>query len=70
MGGFYEEFSSSEIRRTFDKINLNLVKDGMRIVVGMATVGLPQGKAGYNFIEELHKRSISNVQVVQTVYWY
>lgn len=59
-----------EIRkRTFDKINLRLSKeDGMRIVVGMATCGIAAGARPVMnaFIEELHKRSISNVQVVQT----
>ncbi|MEG6614106.1 (2Fe-2S) ferredoxin domain-containing protein [Pseudoclostridium thermosuccinogenes] len=58
-----------EIRRkTLDEINMRKNKDGIRIVVGMATCGIAAGARPVMnaFLEELKKRNISNVNVVMT----
>ncbi len=58
-----------EIRkRTLEDINLRTNKEGMRIVVGMATCGIAAGARPVMnaFLEELKKRNISNVNVIMT----
>jgi len=58
-----------EIRRkTLEDIKMRKNKDGMRIVVGMATCGIAAGARPVMnaFLEELKKRNISNVNVVMT----
>lgn len=58
-----------EIRKkTLEDINMRKNKDGMRIVVGMATCGIAAGARPVMnaFLEELRKRNISNVNVVMT----
>ncbi|AUS97825.1 ferredoxin [Clostridium thermosuccinogenes] len=58
-----------EIRRkTLDEINMRKNKDGIRIVVGMATCGIAAGARPVMnaFLEELKKRNINNVNVVMT----
>jgi len=58
-----------EIRKkTLEDIKMRKNKDGMRIVVGMATCGIAAGARPVMnaFLEELKKRNISNVNVVMT----
>lgn len=56
-------------KKTLDKINLR-VENGeeIRIVVGMATCGIAAGARPVMsaFHDEIQKRSLSNIQVVQT----
>lgn len=58
-----------EIRKkTLEQINLRTNKDGLRIVVGMATCGIAAGARPVMnaLLEELKKRNISNVSVTMT----
>jgi NADP-reducing hydrogenase subunit HndB len=58
-----------EIRKkTLDKINMRTKKDGMRIVVGMATCGIAAGARPVMnaLVEELGKRHINDVPVTMT----
>jgi len=58
-----------EIRkRTLEQIAMRKNKDGMRIVVGMATCGIAAGARPVMtaILEELKKRNISNVNVSMT----
>lgn len=58
-----------EIRKkTLDQISLRTNKDGMRIIVGMATCGIAAGARPVMnaFVEELGKRNISDVSVTMT----
>ncbi len=58
-----------EIRKkTLEQISLRQNKDGVRIVVGMATCGIAAGARPVmnTFLEELKKRNISNVNVTMT----
>lgn len=58
-----------EIRKqTLDRIKMRTNKDGMRIVVGMATCGIAAGARPVMnaFVEELGKRNISDVPVTMT----
>jgi len=55
-------------KKTLDEISLRSNKDGVRIVVGMATCGIAAGARPVmtTFLEELKKRGISNVSVTMT----
>jgi len=55
-------------KKTLDDINLRTNKDGLRVVVGMATCGIAAGARPVmnSFVEELAKRNISNVTVSMT----
>ncbi|HEX3029130.1 MAG TPA: (2Fe-2S) ferredoxin domain-containing protein [Clostridia bacterium] len=58
-----------EIRKkTLDQISLRTNKDGLRIVVGMATCGIAAGARPVMnaILEELKKRNINNVNVTMT----
>lgn len=58
-----------EIRKkTLEDIQMRKNKDGMRIVVGMATCGIAAGARPVMnaFLEELKKRNINNVNVIMT----
>ena len=58
-----------EIRkRTLDEISLRSKKDGLRVVVGMATCGIAAGARPVlaAFVEELKKRNINDVSVTMT----
>jgi NADP-reducing hydrogenase subunit HndB len=58
-----------EIRKkTLDQISLRTNKDGLRIVVGMATCGIAAGARPVMnaLLEELKKRNINNVNVIMT----
>lgn len=58
-----------EIRKkTLEKMSVRNNKDGLRIVVGMATCGIAAGaKPVMNaFLEELKKRNINDVSVTMT----
>ncbi|MGI5849553.1 MAG: (2Fe-2S) ferredoxin domain-containing protein [Christensenellales bacterium] len=58
-----------EIRnKTLSQIDLRNKKDGIRIVVGMATCGIAAGARPVlsAFVEEVAKRKLSNVTVSQT----
>ncbi len=58
-----------EIRKkTLEQINLRTNKDGLRVVVGMATCGIAAGARPVmnTILEELKKRNISNVNVTMT----
>lgn len=50
------------------KVELREEKDGIRIVVGMATCGIAAGarEVLMSLIEEVNKRGLSDVQVIQT----
>jgi NADP-reducing hydrogenase subunit HndB len=50
------------------KVELREEKDGTRIVVGMATCGIAAGarEVLMSLIEEVNKRGLSDVQVIQT----
>ena len=53
---------------TLDQINMRKNKDGMRVVVGMATCGIAAGARPVMnaFVDELGKRKISDVSVTMT----
>lgn len=58
-----------EIRkRTLDEIKMRTNKDGIRIVVGMATCGIAAGARPVmnRFVEEIAKRKLSDVTVTMT----
>jgi NADP-reducing hydrogenase subunit HndB len=58
-----------EIRKkTLDSISLRSNKDGMRIIVGMATCGIAAGARPVMsaLLEELKKRNINDVSVTMT----
>jgi NADP-reducing hydrogenase subunit HndB len=58
-----------EIRKkTLDQISLRANKDGLRVIVGMATCGIAAGARPVMnaFLEELKKRNMSNVNVTMT----
>lgn len=58
-----------EIRKkTLEQISLRTNKEGIRIVVGMATCGIAAGARPVMnaLLEELNKRNISNVNVTMT----
>lgn len=58
-----------EIRKkTLDEISLRTNKDGIRVVVGMATCGIAAGARPVMnaFVEEINKRKIANVSVTMT----
>lgn len=58
-----------EIRKkTLEQIGMRTNKDGVRIVVGMATCGIAAGARPVmnSFLEELKKRNINNVSVAIT----
>ena len=58
-----------EIRKkTLEQISLRTNKDGLRIVVGMATCGIAAGARPVMnaLLEELNKRNITNVSVTMT----
>ena len=58
-----------EIRkRTLDEIKMRTNKDGIRIVVGMATCGIAAGARPVmnRFVEEIAKRRLSDVSVTMT----
>lgn len=50
------------------KVELREEKDGIRIVVGMATCGIAAGarEVLMSLIEEVNKRDLKDVQVIQT----
>lgn len=54
--------------KTLDQINMRTNKDGMRIVVGMATCGIAAGARPVMnaFVDELGKRKINGVSVTMT----
>ena len=55
-------------KKTLEQIGMRKNKDGMRIVVGMATCGIAAGARPVMnaFVEELAKRNISDVAVTMT----
>lgn len=55
-------------KKTLEEINLRTNKEGIRIVVGMATCGIAAGARPVMnaFLEELKKRNVSNVNVIMT----
>lgn len=58
-----------EIRKkTLEQIGMRTNKDGLRIVVGMATCGIAAGARPVmnTFLEELKKRNVSDVTVTMT----
>jgi len=58
-----------EIRqRTLESVNLRKDRDGIRVVVGMATCGIAAGARPVllEFMEEIKKRNLKNVTVTQT----
>lgn len=58
-----------EIRKkTLEQISLRTNKEGMRIVVGMATCGIAAGARPVmnTLLEELKKRNVHNVSVTMT----
>ncbi len=58
-----------EIRRkTLNNISLRSNKDGMRVVVGMATCGIAAGARPVMsaFLEEIKKRNLNNITVSMT----
>ncbi len=58
-----------EIRKkTLDEISLRTNKDGIRVVVGMATCGIAAGARPVMnaIVEEINKRKIANVSVTMT----
>jgi NADP-reducing hydrogenase subunit HndB len=54
--------------RTLEQINMRTNKDGIRVVVGMATCGIAAGARPVMnaFVEELGKRKLGNVNVTMT----
>jgi len=58
-----------EIRKkTLDEIKMRKNKEGMRVVVGMATCGIAAGARPVmnRFVEEIGKRNLSDVSVTMT----
>lgn len=58
-----------EIRKqTLDQIKMRTNKNGMRVIVGMATCGIAAGARPVMnaFVEELGKRNLSDVSVTMT----
>ena len=58
-----------EIRKkTLDEISLRTNKEGLRVVVGMATCGIAAGARPVmnSIVEELAKRNVSNIAVSMT----
>ena len=55
-------------KKTLDDISLRTNKDGLRVVVGMATCGIAAGARPVmnSIVEELAKRNINNVTVSMT----
>lgn len=55
-------------KKTLDQIKMRTNKDGMRIVVGMATCGIAAGARPVMnaFVDEIGKRNISDVSVTMT----
>ncbi len=55
-------------KKTLDQIKMRTNKDGIRIVVGMATCGIAAGARPVMnaFVEEIGKRSLSDVAVTMT----
>lgn len=55
-------------KKTLEEINMRTNKDGLRIVVGMATCGIAAGARPVmnTLMEELKKRNISDVSVTIT----
>lgn len=55
-------------KKTLEEISLRSNKDGLRVVVGMATCGIAAGARPVlnAFAEELAKRNIKNVSVIMT----
>jgi NADP-reducing hydrogenase subunit HndB len=55
-------------QRTLDQIKMRTNKDGIRIVVGMATCGIAAGARPVmnRFVEEIGKRNLSDVSVSMT----
>jgi NADP-reducing hydrogenase subunit HndB len=54
--------------KTLDQIKMRTNKDGIRIVVGMATCGIAAGARPVmnRFVEEIGKRNLSDVSVSMT----
>jgi NADP-reducing hydrogenase subunit HndB len=55
-------------KKTLDQIKMRTNKDGIRIVVGMATCGIAAGARPVmnRFVEEIGKRKLSDVSVSMT----
>jgi NADP-reducing hydrogenase subunit HndB len=55
-------------KRTLEEINMRTNKDGLRIVVGMATCGIAAGARPVmnTLLEELKKRNVNDVNVTIT----
>lgn len=55
-------------KQTLDQIKMRTNKNGMRVVVGMATCGIAAGARPVMnaFVEELGKRNLSDVAVIMT----
>ncbi|MBQ4145703.1 MAG: (2Fe-2S) ferredoxin domain-containing protein [Clostridia bacterium] len=55
-------------KKTLEQVTLRKDEDGVRVVVGMATCGIAAGARPVMnaFVEEIAKRSLSNVTVTQT----
>ncbi len=55
-------------KKTLDQIKMRTNKDGIRIVVGMATCGIAAGARPVMnaFVEEIGKRNLSDVSVTMT----
>jgi NADP-reducing hydrogenase subunit HndB len=55
-------------KKTLDQIKMRTNKDGIRIVVGMATCGIAAGARPVMnaFVEEIGKRGLSDVSVTMT----
>lgn len=55
-------------KNTLDQIKMRTNKDGMRVVVGMATCGIAAGARPVMnaFVEELGKRNLSDISVSMT----
>jgi NADP-reducing hydrogenase subunit HndB len=55
-------------RKTLEEVSLRSNKDGIRVIVGMATCGIAAGARPVMnaFVEELRKRNLQNVTVSMT----
>lgn len=55
-------------QQTLEKVNLRTDREGIRVVVGMATCGIAAGARPVlnAFMEEVNKRNLSEVVVTQT----
>jgi len=55
-------------KKTLDQIKMRTNKDGIRIVVGMATCGIAAGARPVmnTFVEEIGKRNLTDVTVTMT----